>query len=392
MRVLEQMDLLTEHATKALLAERQPPCVSIFLPTARRGAETLQGPIRLKNLIRRAAGKLNSTGIDEFRKNDLLAPARSLLKNEDFWQSQSDGLAIFLARDGWWIYRLPLEFDEVSLVNEHFHLRPLIPLLSFDGHFFILALGQGNMRLFEATRHQIGKVALDEVPDHLQELLRLEGAEASMQKHAQRDLAITDYHDSARSHAAGAASNQKDRILDYFRQVDGNVREILGNERVPLVLAGPDHLQGLYRQANKYAHLLDDGVDGNPDDLSPEELLHRTWEQVAPMVKKELVDALGRYQHFRGNEDEHATNDIEVLAPAAKNGRVDTLFIRKGAQIFGRVDPETHGVSLHGAPQDGGEELVNYSVLETLRHRGKVYRLTDNELPEETPCAAILRY
>ena len=45
------MDLLPRRELEGLILEREGPCVSIFLPTHRAGAETQQDPIRLKNLL-----------------------------------------------------------------------------------------------------------------------------------------------------------------------------------------------------------------------------------------------------------------------------------------------------------------------------------------------------
>ena len=45
------------------LSAAQGPCVSVFMPTHRSGRETLQGPVRLRNLINSARGELSDADV-----------------------------------------------------------------------------------------------------------------------------------------------------------------------------------------------------------------------------------------------------------------------------------------------------------------------------------------
>lgn len=80
-------------------------------------------------------------------------------------------------------------------------------------------------------------------------------------------------------HAVDAEEN-KDEIVQYFREVDRNLRKILHDETAPLVLAGVDFLLPLYKNAAAYTHLLDDGIFGNPEDRRAEDLHAAAWKIV----------------------------------------------------------------------------------------------------------------
>ena len=115
-------------------------------------------PIRLKNLIRRAEESLVAAGIRRPDASEVLRPARELIEDEAFWRHQSDGLALFL-RTGWFrCYRLPLRFEETVVVSDRFHVSPLLPLLSGDGRFFVLALSENEARLLAGTRFAVHEV------------------------------------------------------------------------------------------------------------------------------------------------------------------------------------------------------------------------------------------
>ena len=43
-------------------------------------------------------------------------------------------------------------------------MRPLLPLLIGGGHFYVMALSQDKIRLFEGTRFSLDELALDGLP------------------------------------------------------------------------------------------------------------------------------------------------------------------------------------------------------------------------------------
>ena len=50
-------------------------------------------------------------------------------------------------------------------------MKPLFPLLSGDGRFYVLALSQKSVRLLEGTRDSVSEVDLEGVPESLAEAL-----------------------------------------------------------------------------------------------------------------------------------------------------------------------------------------------------------------------------
>jgi hypothetical protein len=44
------------------------------------------------------------------------------------------------------------------IVSERFHVKPLLPLLSGDGRFYVLALSQNEIRLLQGTRYSVEQV------------------------------------------------------------------------------------------------------------------------------------------------------------------------------------------------------------------------------------------
>ena len=121
------MELLSRAELKTLIEEPEGLCVSIFLPTHQAGAQTQQDPIRLKNLLREAEEQLLAKEFRTPEAEELLGPAWELLDDSVFWRHQSDGLAVLLSPGVFRHYRLPLNFEDLVVVADRYHLKPLLP-------------------------------------------------------------------------------------------------------------------------------------------------------------------------------------------------------------------------------------------------------------------------
>jgi len=91
------MDILSGNELKSLMQKQLGICVSIYMPTIRKGAEIQQNQIRYKNLLRDAEDRLLSSELRPSEIKDILAPAQEMSGNIPFWQNQSDGIQILPA-------------------------------------------------------------------------------------------------------------------------------------------------------------------------------------------------------------------------------------------------------------------------------------------------------
>jgi hypothetical protein len=209
------MELFPREELKALVKRREGPCVSIYMPTHRAFPETKQDPIRFKNLLRQAEERLKAVGLRSPDAKKLLKPARALIKDGLFWQYQGDGLATFISSDGFYHYRLPLKFDELLVVTDRCHIKPLLSLIGLDGRFYILALSQNEVKFFQCTRHSVREVELKNVPRSLGEALKYDDPERQLQFHTRAPAAGGER--AAMFHGQGVGKDDtKDNILRFF--------------------------------------------------------------------------------------------------------------------------------------------------------------------------------
>ena len=237
------MNTLSIDELKSLVEARPGPFVSISLPTHRANADTRQNPIRFKKLLRDAEERLALGGMRALDMQQMLEPARRLLEDTLFWQRQGDGLAVFLTPKLFRYYRLPLKPEELVVVGDRFHVKPVLRLLTDDSRFYILALSQNQVRLLDATQHGAREVELKGIPSSLAEALKYDQPEKQVQFRTTPGSGGRSGRGGTIFHGQGASVEiAKDRILRYFHQVDDGLHKQLKDQRVPLVFAGVDYL------------------------------------------------------------------------------------------------------------------------------------------------------
>jgi hypothetical protein len=388
------MDILTRAELEQLMRKEQQWCVSIYMPTHRTGTDAQQDPIRLKNLLREAEKQLSAQGIGRREVQNMLDPASMLLQDSNFWQHQSDGLAIFISSNRVRRYRLPLNFEEFVAVMDHFHIKPLLPLFTGDGQFYILALSQNEARLLLGTRYSISEVDIGQVGGSLAEAIPSVNHQMSLQLHSSGSTGGMSGSGSVTFHGQGGGSDEsaEHELLRYFRLVSDGLTEFLQGDRVPLVLAGVEYLLPIYKKANTYPNLIDKVIKGNPDLLRMDELHKSAWDILGPHFQAAQAEAVAYYQQLAGQASERVAGTLEKIVPAASNGRVETLFIAPGVQQWGVFNPITNEIELHSQQEAGDEPLLDLAAVQTYLKGGIVYAVEPEKVPGGTSAAAVLRY
>jgi hypothetical protein len=302
-------------------------------------------------------------------------------------------LAAFLAKDFFRYYRLPASFQDTVMVNKRFFVKPLIPLTTGDGDFYILALSQNKTRLIQANRTSAKEIELRNLPHSLEEALSTDTYQEQQQFHTDTQApgggkggerpAIWFGH-------GGSKDVSKENIGRFFQQVESVVTDYLDERNDPLILAGVEYLLPMYKQANTYNHLLAEGIVGSPDQLDPKELQMRALKLMEPLFEKELKVDFARYADL--SRTDLTSTDPQEIIPAAYYGRVDTLFVVSGAYLWGRFNPNTGDAELADQAKPGFEDLSDAAAVQALTNNGKVHVLGSSEMPDGATLAAIFRY
>ena len=369
----------------ALAAEHEPPCISIYLSNAADAESRKQKAMRIRNLLEGAAPVLKKFSVTVEEAEALATANWQAVEESRPSQGETPGLALFVSKGFFGHSHLPAPVADRVAVGREFFVRPLLPLIPHDDRFYILALSQKHVKLFEGSRRGIHERMLQATPESLHEDFEGRSFEHRYQMHTASS------RESLQKGAVfhGASITNKDRIIHFFRDIDKGVMDALKGQQAPLILAAVDYLVPIYKSANTYPHLLDQAIVGSPDLLTSNELYAAGWK----IVEEELAKAAdGAFAVFNqhANTPLTSSNLRETLA-AAQRGLVRFLFIPSVDERWGSLAPPD-AVHLHGAQEPGDSELLNLAAILTLRFGGHVYVVPQSQLREGADIAAVFRY
>jgi hypothetical protein len=371
------MSLHTDIPTRAqvdrLLGHRRPASVSIYLPTD----PASSGQVERTELGNMAAEAVRQLAEADAPKDDVAGIGEllgDLADDDEFWRFQARTLAVFATPESVTTFRLPHRLVQTVEVSDRFHVKPLLRAITFPQVALVLALAQGAVRLIEVAPDV--DPATVRVPDLPKDVASFVGK-----------ASITDRTGGRR---VQGTEGQKLRMRQYARGVDRALRPVLGSAGVPLILAAAEPLDTIYRSVSTYPHLAGRTVEGNPETSSDAELAERARAVLDELYAAELRDVRDRYRQREA--EARATGDLANIARAATFGAVDTLLVDMDQTVPGTVDEQTGAIELSDT-----DDAVDYGVVDEVARRvwqtgGSVLAVRREDIPEEGPAAAILRY
>lgn len=367
-------DIPTASVIRELAEVREPSCVSIYVPTSPISSETQSSRIELKNHLATALAELESSGASRERLAEFEESISDLLDDSEFWNYQSYSLVVLSTPERTLTYRLPNRLPSVVDVSDRFFLKPLFRAATFPQTAFVLAISQNSVRLVEVTA------------DSGAYPLAVEG----LPRDAASAVGLESISGRAPSGRIQGSEGQKVRLRQYSRAVDSAIRSTVTNSGVPLILAATEPLIGIYRSVNSYSGLVPETIDGNPDELTADQLAASARPVLDALYARQLEALKSRISDLLG--EGLAVTDIGDLARAATFGAVDTLLFDIDGALPGSIDDQTGVVTLDdsGTPNNYGviDEIVRRSALSGA----KIFAVRAEDVPGGAQAAASVRF
>ena len=159
---------------------------------------------------------------------------------QDPWRHQQQGLAVFLAPGFNHIHKLPIPVPEESFLGDHFHFKPLLPLLEDAGSFWLLTISANHTRLYHGFRIR------------------------------------------------------KEELLEFLHRIVPPVEPLIKRIPAPVIVAAPPEVQGHFREIAGWREIQPDGITENPDALSEAELHRGAYALVEPKLAEARAAAVDR--------------------------------------------------------------------------------------------------
>jgi hypothetical protein len=401
METAESLQFVGPKDIRALLERPRGTTVSIYHPTERVAVEPEENSLHLKNLLGRAKDSLTNAGQRTPEADEILEPAKALMADDDFWRHQMEGLAIFLDDQGMTFFRLPEEVPETVAVSDAPVVKPLLSSVFPTVRFFVLALSQNELRLLHCSRDRAEEMDLSryDIPRSLDESLQYDDLDKPDSQHhpttgpgrgpVGEATGSEDRKHSFHGHGE-SGERQKTQVRGHLNNVSRVLDRLLGDEGMPLVLAGVEWIAAMYREVSSYSPILREHVEGNPDGLSVEEL-HQKVVSLAERYRRGEIESwkekFGAYES-RGT----GSTDLEDILLGAYEGRIARLFLARNAVIWGNYDPARQSLEVKDENGPGDHDLLDLAAQQTLLTDGEALLLEEDDMPAAAPIAAMFRW
>ncbi len=322
----------------------------------------------MNRTIREIEKQMKEASLDARTAQTLLEPLRDLAITIETDRDWATILAIYRSIDTFHCFRLPQPARALVAMEDVFDIRPLLAVVSREQRFYVLALSQHKVRLFDCNHYRMREIELqgrapqnlrvflnDRTPDHVLDNRSSAGPSVGGMK-------------GVMFGTSADREKQDEYLVHFFKEIDKGLHKILGSETAPLMLAGVEFELALYRKGNTYQHLMEHQIHGSPDGLSAREIQLRALEIVKTTFSAVLEKVM---REFPGHRDaRRVIFDVTQILDAAQKGRVSHLLIR----------------------EDGTGRNLNLTALNTLIHGGEAYALKESEMSDHADIAAVIRY
>jgi len=331
---------LAHRETKGLL-------VSLYMGLEPTGANPGANRIRLKNLLAQTETILEERTMDNQAKNALLESLGKLNEYKFFMETKYPGLGILVELDkpeDLTVLPLRIQPETRVSVGENFFLTPLIED-SMNETVTLVSLADNSIHLYKAHRGGVEPMELpDNCPKDLAEVKRFEESAGLDGNELYKNRTVRNQTSSP--HGEGPGENLEEEFHRRYYRMIGQVLRDRFND--PILLAGVREKLAGFREENPNLDILKRELDGNYEHLTRdrieadvEKLLS---ERVNEVTQEHLNSALKQPDNLR-------IEDPEKLEDAAKQGRVERLFLHQAKSTM---------------------EFYDRVALEVLRHGGQV--------------------
>lgn len=378
--------MLNRKTFHALAQVQDTKCISIFVPgyPSESGMESRSF---LKKMLNNAADQLVESGMSDKDAHAYLFNGYDLLNDESRWQQLESSYAIFIGKNIFEALELNQQVSPKLVIGQRFYLLPIVNELSRTNDFFVLALSEGKAGLYHGDKDSIQPVTADEqLPENLEAALAMEHDAGNVQMNRGDSAFNSPIFEGQEL----GSDHRLKQYKKYCYQVDQGMKQILSDNKAPVVLATTDQIAPIYKETSDYTDIAPVHISGTPEQLSPQQMHSQALEIIRDYhhnQKDRKIEAFNDY-----DDQELASSSVFEILPRAYKGEVETLFVAEGQTRWGAFNPKNGNVELHKKQQKGSEDLVNLATVYAFLIGANIFLVSQEELPNpSTPVNAIYK-
>jgi hypothetical protein len=356
-----------------LTARENYPSVSILMPTHVAHPENQQDPIRLKNLIEEARGRL-AEEVGKRPSWPVLERIEALAEEID-WRANQEGLAIYASDEFADWYRLPFQVEPRVTIDRTFDTREIVYALHRMPRYRVLVLAEQPTRLFEGVGDDLEEVRTGDFP------LERSGAPGVTRR--------PDAPQMRRSNIREA------HLEEFFTEVDNALTRATEGDRLPLILIGTGRAITHFEDVSRNLDDVAVRIEGSHDEANAAAIADLAWPRLQEWLHDQRQAAIDEAGAALGAR--RLASGLDDAWRAAKEGRGAKLIVEEGYRqpaILQRngwvleliADDDSRAGAAH--LDDAIDELIEM----VLDKGGEAVFVDEGTLAQYARVALILRY
>lgn len=371
-----------------ILEETEAPFISLYQPTHKHRPENKQDIIRFKNLIKRIEDSL----MEHYTKKEIeqiLNPFHTLAGDMPFWNNTLNGLVVLATKNRGVVYKLQRTVEELVVVADSFHIKPLIRVFQSADRYLLLGLNRNEFGLYEGNRYGFEEIELEPgIPRTAEEALGKD--------YSEKHLSFGTYAGANGVGAFQGNGGRKDEIDNhterFFRYVDRFVWENYSKPlNLPLILVSLAEYHSLFQSISRNPFLFKDGgIKTAFTAISIEDLKKSVWEKIEPLYLDRTMKLVNEFKAAQAKF--LASDDVSQIARAALENKVATLLVESDRIIPGKIDATTGELLAGDLEHPEYDDVLDDLAEMVFNSKGEVVVLPKERMPVVTGAAATYRY
>lgn len=267
------------------------------------------------------------------------------------------GIAIFQEIKGGFIdlkvIKLQSEIQDLVIVANSFHVKPLLRIKKYVGGYFILTMSSRAINVMIENRGDL--VRIESYRNEPNQMLK-----------------------------------EKKKYEDFFSDSAAEINKLIQAYRLPVVLCGVRSHIHLMKQFIEPSLLLEDTIIENIEKIKFEDFQMKVNEMLIPYYAKTESNTLKEIEEFETNPK--MISLLEDIAVEAIQGNVAKLFVLEKKYIWGSLDKKTGKIEIYPKQQNSyDDDLLDDLCQMVLSKNGEVVVVRDQQHFKENSALALVR-
>lgn len=246
------------------------------------------------------------------------------------------------------------EVEPKIVVAESFHIKPILGWLQETPPYYLLTLSSSEIRVYKGDAWDLNFV-----------------------KEIKNDLSDE------------SKKLSKVKVQEFFRRAENEISHLLDDKSRPVVIAGVDWVQSLFRKVVRNSNFVTTNIRGDFKRFGLETLKNASRGVLSELFKKAKNKLFIDFELARNRGK--ILNNLQDISKAAVEGRIKKILIARDQVVWGEVMKSDGNLEIHHRQMNSRDDDILDNLAEKVMEKGgKVLCIPKRDIPGQNVAMAIV--